>query len=173
MFWRTTSELRLRTVSIGDNESRHTRAGLDVNQKLTRSIRSAAHLALKDTPSASKGIPKHTKSIYNTLGSWASGWCMSHLNYTVSGTLGVELWFGTGWQSPSFDQGLKFFKPSCVCIQELEKSVTGVCMRVLITLGWPLRCWYTQHCQCWGHVWVSQSPTCIKPSLESSHRGKN
>lgn len=66
MFWRTTSELRLRTVSIGDNESRHTRAGLDVNQKLTRSIRSAAHLALKDTPSTSKGIPKHQR-VYTIL----------------------------------------------------------------------------------------------------------
>lgn len=69
MFWRTDSELRLSTVSIASNESRHscTRTGLDVlHKKNQRSRRSAARLALKDTPSTSKGIPKHHR-VYSTL----------------------------------------------------------------------------------------------------------
>lgn len=85
--------------------------------------------------------------------------------------------FDRGYQSPGFDQGLKFFKPSYVCIQELEKSITAV----WVTLqdeskshwGDPCSVGTSSHCQCWGHLWASESSTCIRLSLESSHSGKS
>lgn len=102
-----------------------------MHQKLTRSSRSAAHLALKDTFSIRKGIPNHHRVYTTLLDPGHQGGACPILIVLLLGHLQWSCFFS---QRRFGTQGLKFFKPSNVFIQELEKSVTPVCMRALITV---------------------------------------
>lgn len=68
-------QLRVGTVSITNNESRHScvGTGMGVHQKLTRSSKSAAGLTFRDTLPTSKGIPKNNRICITLLDPWFRG----------------------------------------------------------------------------------------------------
>lgn len=73
MFWRTALELRLSTVPIASNESRHscTRTGLDVHQKKKRNQKISCSFGTQRHSLYQQTYPKTPQSTYHTFGSLA------------------------------------------------------------------------------------------------------